>query len=486
MRLLLFILILIPAIARSATSFTEFYCNSTGTNINAGTTTNATPTYSTTGGAWVQATRTFTKVGADLSAVSVGMFASVFPDGSTTPVFISRITAVDNGADTITLSDTVKTGTAPTDSASGESINVEGAWYGPWYSGATVDNTPFNLVNDLVTNTSLHAVRANLKNDRQYFVTNLVHSSNGVHFEGMTLTPGDGGRVEMFGSSVGAGHVLFTMSGANCNLVNFTLATNGTTSTSVGLSVTATECSFRGLVLRNFRGYGFSANVGCVVYECEATACNQANTAGQGGMLFTTSAGIIAIRVNSHDNTGESSGIVNANVAQFINCIFDSNGRDGILSTSASSTLVSGCDFYNNGSNGVNFTVATATVLHIENSNFIDNGTYGINSTGANLRNGVVYNCGFGTGTAANGSGDVNTSQIGSVNVLGSVSYAANVTPWVDPANGDFDINLEAAKYAGRGGFLPTATLGYPDIGSAQATNAASAGSVVSFPIFRR
>ncbi len=58
----------------------------------------------------------------------------------------------------------------------------------------------------------------------------------------------------------------------------------------------------------------------------------------------------------------------------------------------------------------------------------------------------------------------------------GSITYAADVTPWVDPANGDFRITLAAAKSAGRGSFTQTqssytGTIGYPDIGAAQSAS---------------
>jgi hypothetical protein len=67
--------------------------------------------------------------------------------------------------------------------------------------------------------------------------------------------------------------------------------------------------------------------------------------------------------------------------------------------------------------------------------------------------------------------------------VIGSVTYATDVTPWVDPTNGDFRINLAAAKGTGRGTFTQTAssyagTVGYPDIGAAQSTGGGSGGAI--------
>lgn len=57
-----------------------------------------------------------------------------------------------------------------------------------------------------------------------------------------------------------------------------------------------------------------------------------------------------------------------------------------------------------------------------------------------------------------------------------------NATPWIDPANGDFRINLAAAKGTGRGNFTETqasytGTVAYPDIGAGQGTSLQSAKS---------
>lgn len=47
---------------------------------------------------------------------------------------------------------------------------------------------------------------------------------------------------------------------------------------------------------------------------------------------------------------------------------------------------------------------------------------------------------------------------------------------YCDPANGNFTINLAAAKNAGRGAFGTglTSTIGYPDIGASQHQDASS------------
>lgn len=85
----------------------------------------------------------------------------------------------------------------------------------------------------------------------------------------------------------------------------------------------------------------------------------------------------------------------------------------------------------------------------------------------------------------ANTSGQ--TNGLDDFDIIGSVTYANDVTPWVDPANGDFRIDLAAAQGTGRGAFLQTdgshaGTVSYPDIGAAQHEDAGGSGATVHMP----
>ena len=97
--------------------------NGGGLNSNGEPATSA--VYSATNGGWNSGTGVFTPTSGNPSAtVTVGDWANVFTDGSTTPVFIGRVTAVN--ATTVTVSTTAKSGTAPTTAGTGISINVGG------------------------------------------------------------------------------------------------------------------------------------------------------------------------------------------------------------------------------------------------------------------------------------------------------------------------------------------------------------------------
>lgn len=110
-------------------AFTDFYCNSGGSNLNAGSTTGA-AIYTATNGGWNSGTGVFTPTSGNPSlTVNVGDFASIYADGSTVTGFVGRVTAVSSTI--ITVSTTAKSSTAPSTSASGISCNVGGAWLGP-------------------------------------------------------------------------------------------------------------------------------------------------------------------------------------------------------------------------------------------------------------------------------------------------------------------------------------------------------------------
>lgn len=476
--------------AQAATSFTEFYCNSTGTNINAGSTTNAAALFTESNGNWDATTGVFTCSGGDdLSAITVGMWASVYTDGATVGVFVGRITAVDDGADTITVSVTIKTGTPPGTSATGITIKVGGAWKGPYGS----QSFPFNFCNERMTNTSLNVPRINFKAETDYVITaTMTHSSNGpIRWQGYTNTVGDGGKAAIKDTATAASYTLFSPTGINNDYADFIFSASFSSGTSDGITSIGAECTMTRIVVHDVRRSGFQSTSICTLQECEAYNCNASNTGNNGGFAVS-GVGSILVRCISHDNS-TANGVgyfVGSGAMTIMDCIADSNGSDGFSWATTTSGLMSGCDSYNNGGDGLDLTASSTAQFVIQNCNFINNTGFGITSSGSSSRNGSIFNCGFGSGTQANDAGSM-ASNLGGLNEIGTITYAANVTPWTDPANGDFRINLATARNTGRGVFTQTATsyagtVSYPDVGAAQATNDASGGTVVAYPIFRR
>jgi len=452
-------------------AYTEFCCRSGGSNLNAGTRTGnstepgtgASLTYAS--GTWVSATGVFTVASGDPVAdgVAVGDFASVYANGASVTTLVGRVTA--RTSTTITVSTTVKTGTT-TDGTSNRTLRIGGAWLGP--NGSS--GFPMNFLTSACQNTAGDLPRINYKNDAEFAITANISGvgANTTH-QGYTTAYGDFGKAVLNGGTSGTAYTLIGSTvGTAASLADFWLKNNGATGTAVGLFWNTS-----GVVLRvsvsNILGTGVQTNATTFWESLEVFSCST------GGMVLL-GPGNNFLNCIWHDNT--TYGIRILSYAVFANCIAESNTTIGFQVESAGDLFLN-CDAYNNTSDGLRITVGGNTDIRIINSNFVKNGGWGINGVSGKYY-GRIHNCGFGSGSQANTSGTVTGMQ--SVDVIGTVTYAADVTPWVDPANGDFRINLAAAQNAGLQFFQQCAagysgTVGYPDIGAAQ--SAASGGSTL-------
>lgn len=333
---------------------------------------------------------------------------------------------------------------------------------------------PFNLATlGSLKNASLQIPRFNFKSDGTYSITQAISvSGSPLVIQGYGSSPGDGTK-----ATIDAGNnAIAPLTLGTTNICgDLIIQNNGVAGTSDGLTLGSSNYVFR-VVVNNIRGNGIISAANCVIIECEAYSCNKSNTAGSAGFQITASNSLL--NCISHDNSGSNNDgifIVSSSNVFISNCISETNGRFGLSgSWSLSNGLtISQCDFYNNGSDAIKCTQTTSSATAtIRNCNFIKNAGWAINSSLTTGHwYGLIQNCGFGSGTQANGSGDLNGTDAAVVS--GSVTYRADITPWVDPENGDFRINLAAAKMAGRGTFTQTASgysgsVGYPDIGAAQ------------------
>lgn len=457
-------------------AFTEFYCDpSSGSNLNGGSD-SGTPSMADTAagtGAVSTVSHTYTSV-LTTGAVTVGQFIAIFSGAATVPAFVARITSVSGGGGSvwvITYSTTAIFGTEPT-TGSSYKANVGGAWKGP--NGAVT--WPVGSVNNTMTDAAGDLVRVNLKNNASYAMTSgMTQNKQGVLFQGMTSTPGDGGRATIDGSTNAI--TIISLTGTSSVLADLIISNNGTTGTNAGVSATGNGVMFFRCVFHDLRGPGITlSGFGIYVEECEFYACNGANSSGSGAALVN--AAVSFFRCIFHDNIGANN---NGMVSQagtgsggvfMHSCIFDTNGKHGAFLQSSGIIVAINCDFYNNAGSGVDTTgVPNGSILAM-NCNFVKNVTAGVAVSTAPTNISNVINCGFGSGTQANGS----TTTGLSILISGSVTYASGVTPWVDPANGDFRINLAAAIGTGRGAFTQTAasyagTSGSPVIGACQVSD---------------
>ena len=477
--LVLLIILMLCSTAKAAT-FTEFYVKTTGNVLNGGSDTNDASKCFLAGGFWTNSPAVFRKDASTFTNVAVGDFASVYPDGNGTNVFTAMVTNVTST--NVWMSLVAKTGTSPAnDTAGATSIRIGGSWAGPNTNSASLTNTifPFNFVATSMTNAPNVFPRVNFYGGTTYWVTNAItHANIGpIRFQGMTSTPGDGGKATIDGGATGVSYVLLTDSVANQDFIDLIFDHDGDSgSAASGVSITGPEVFISRVAIRNMLRYGLSlSSSGGIVSECEFSNCNLGNAANQGGVLMST--GSLLLRCISRDNTNSnSSGFVVNSQCVLIDCIAYNNGDRGFTMSTIAGFALIGCDAYSNGTSGLSFTASSASSCLIENCNFLRNVSFGITSATSSLRNGKISNCGFGSGSMTNSSGSIN-STFTQVEQTGNITYASGVTPWVDPDHGNFSINLDAAKSAGRGQFLqtavnsPTNTVGFPDIGAAQASD---------------
>lgn len=473
-------------------AYTEFYVQSTGDNLNAGSTTANAAAFTYAGGTFVRATGVFTVASGDPAAdgVAVGDWVSIYTTaGATVANCVARVTARDATTITISATPALAVGAVSnvSETASAATAKVGGAWDGP----STTVSFPFGSVLSTGVNASGHTPRVNFKGDGDnttvdYTVTAaMTHALAGpVIFQGYTTTEGDGGKA-VIGVTATASYVILTVSGANVDMADFIFdGAVFSSGSSTGLQLSGGEQVVYRIVAREMRGLGIAATASVTLVECEAYLCNRAGSANLAGIQAGAN-NCLLIRCISHNNNiadVDGHGFIFTSATVAINCIADTNGGHGYLVSSTSTVSLIGCDAYNNVGSGIDFTSASAMTMFVQNCNLINNGGYGINSSGsATLRNGVISKCGFGGGTEANTSGTILGTLTG-VSITDSVQYADDVLPWVDAPNGDFRINLAAAKGSGRGAFTQTqasytGAVGYPDIGAAQHADVGGGGA---------
>lgn len=449
--------------------FTEFACLDQGSNLNAGSVDGSTTEPSKNalveyvGGSWTAATDVFVApVGSDMTQAVVGRFAALFHDGDTAPTtnqyLVARITTVVVGTRSITLSTSARCllGTEVVDGAANRSLRIGGAWLGP--NG--INNFPFGFITTSLTNVAGSRVAVNFRTDQQYNITaTITHANQTFVFDGYDVAYHDGGKFIIDGGVSGAAYTLLNLSGTGGILRNCIVQNNGASVGTGTFGITGSSRNLAiGCIARHLRGHGI--NVSSV--ECEAWDCNQSNTALQGGFHQGSH-----LRANSHHNLGSNS-IGFSAPGTLIDCISAENGSHGAGNFTNVFNIFKGVDFYFNGGNGINGVGGAG--VNIESCNFVRNGAAAL-ATASNGE-GVFANNAFGSGTMANTGG---TGLTGSPTLIeiGTITLAADTTPWVDPDNGDFRVNGSQNVGAGRGVFTNTkvsytGTVGYPDVGAAQ------------------
>jgi len=504
-RLLLFLLFAWTALG-TTTTWTDFYVQAGGDNLNAGSTATNGAAFTYAGGTFVRATGVFTNVtGNPLSdGVAVGDFASIYTtSGATKATFVARVTGRTSSTITVNLTDIAGDVTSVSETALASTCKVGGAWAGPsgsvWF--------PLDFVAGTLKDASGHRPRVNIKGDgddttADYSVTagGTVAQQGIVQWQGYTTTKGDGGRAVIDGGTGTAYYTFLTITGPLNQYVDLIFAHNGGSSTGAdGVFINTAETGMFRCVIHDMGRSGVRIASRSHLVQCEGYANNKANVTGGFGSFVLQGDGCVAFRCIAHDNVGTNADGFSCSGSQIIECISDTNGRYGFGDGGDKSNCYISCDAYNNVNDGFRLGTGSGSMLiHVENCNAVKNGTggtgYGFHFMDA-TSTGIFYNCGMGRGTQANTTGDYSSLLGADIKLLdlGSGSadggYANNVTPWTDPANGDFRINLAAAKNVGRGTFTVSSVdsvMAYPDIGAAQHPDAAATARTYKLRLIRR
>ena len=112
-------------------AFTNFYVQTTGSDKNAGSTTDNAAVYTTLAGNWSTATNKFTPTDGSTPANSVAVndYVSIMATGATVTIFTAKVTAVAAGVNgDITVSSTLKWGTAPSTNSGSRELRAGGAF----------------------------------------------------------------------------------------------------------------------------------------------------------------------------------------------------------------------------------------------------------------------------------------------------------------------------------------------------------------------
>lgn len=493
MKKLIFLLTLAAVSCQAA--FTEFYVQGTGNNLNAGSTTANSAVYTAVGDSDGTSVFTPSDGSTPASSVSAGDWVSVYvTSGATVATFVGRVTTVAAGVNgAVTVSTVAKAGTFPAASGGAHTISLKagGAWAGP--SGAV--GFPFNFAAGTMTNSSGNSPRFNFKAGTYSITAAITDAVNAGarSFWGYTTTPGDGGFAIIDGGTTGTSYNLLILNGKNLDVYYFKFQNNGATGSADGVTTSSgTENSFSFCVFHDLRGSGLTFTTVNHAYFCEAFNCDQSNTTTKGGFDLTSS-GCTAYGCIAHHNTAANcAGFQLDGGINLLYCIAAFNGASGFRTTADVTQTMAGCSLYGNGGYGIEFAGNAGLnndpmLVNVVNCMIVSNTTAGIGVSQPNAMylNGHVMNCAFGTGTQTNSGGNFysnvkGVSQDGStINglwITGTITLPLNEVPWNAPTTGDFKITSSTAKGSGYENYTQTytgstwtGTVGYPDVGAAQA-----------------
>jgi hypothetical protein len=446
-------------------AWSDFYMQTTGSNLNAGSTSSDAAVYTSTAGNW-DGTSVFTPTDGQTttSLVNVNDWCSIYPTGNSTTPYIAQVTAVGAGTNgTITLSTTNKFGSAPSSNSGSRNAKTGGAWadLGMVASGVALNTGTVPLSTRINVKAGTYA---NMSTSRTFTLAGAATTP--LWWRGYKTSIGDqdannqavaGTDIPTFTGTSG----VFTISGINQNFHNIDW-----TCTSTGAPVITV-----GAVLVTFYGCRITATgANAASYACQINSgnaffvrCWLKATASATRVMFCNSSTYTAFRACTV--TGGIQGIEGSACLPLIimNCVFDTQAGDAIKNSSG--TWAIGNSIYNPAGHGINLTTISSSGNFLCN-NYISGasqaGKFGItNSSGTNsmsmrLLGNAFFNC------TGNINGATENLFLQDNGTLGSEAFQT-------PGSQDFRIKVVGQAIGNPGTFENVSVYqGYEDVGAMQ------------------
>lgn len=413
-------------------AFVNFYIQSGANSMNAGSTTSNAADVTQTNGAWSTVTNIFTAAAATpFSGVTANVdYASIYPDGTTSgAVYVALITAVGGGGLTITLSSTIKYGTAPTTGATGISAKVNGAW---------ADHTPLGTL----TGTVPQSTKINIKQATYTVAATTTIALAGaattpLWIDGYNTTPGDlnTDTTNALAKPVLALNATFKWNPTGNHQIwgNLSITANRSGTT---LDVGGQNQHFIRVRVQNTSSNsaaGAISNSGAtqtVFAYCWAKLPSTATTASGGCYTIVTEATLIGCVAEG----GGTAGFANSSsvAMTLIDCVALNTTGSGVLVTGAASILrCVGLTVYNPTIDGIRFSAVPTSAISIVGSLFALCGGFGINNAGGTNTNVPFRACNdfyLCTSGNENGFGD-SPAFFGQTESVSPVTSSTDMTP---------------------------------------------------------
>lgn len=389
-------------------AFTEFYMQTTGNDLNSGSTNADSALYTSTGGNW-DGVSVFTPTDGSTpaSTISAGMWANVYNTGDGAARYIAQVVSVAAGVNgAVTFSTTAKYGTAPVSNSGSRNIKVGGAWA-----------SPATLTTRLTAVTAPASTRINIKAGTYSSLSSQNFGIGGgvgilVWYRGYKTTPGDLDNVSLSAVAawvVGTDCPSFTWTGAGLTVSGKDSVVSGLGMTSASTTASVVSAAANGVIIRRCVATATGANALSI-------AVKMPNSLGVVELCYckaTSSAAVVSMTNASCEARGNylEGGLNSVSVsstgpwALYAN-IFDSPAGDAVVLGSNVALICVDNTFYNVGGHGISLPSTLATSVSICGNLFHTITTaskYAVNYSGSTdvgavrLSSNSIYNCNAGT-----------------------------------------------------------------------------------------